>query len=232
MTQRLNAISSLHYDFKHFPGSSHWLLIRAIRRNPKWSGALLDIGAAGGELASFLAEDFDRLIGVEGDPARVEALSRYFDQAFVADLNHLERLPAAAAVIMGDVLEHLPRAGPLLRLVRDSIAPDGRLYVSVPNIANVTVRLSLLFGRWSYADRGILDRTHLRFYTRRTIEAELREHGFEPVKIEATTMPIRLVLEGRLPAAAIRFGERLLLATTAIFPALLGYQWVITARPV
>lgn len=223
-------INSLPYDFKNFPGSSHWLLIRAIRRTPRWHGALLDIGAAGGELASILSSDFDTLIGIEGDPARVQALSRHFDQAFVADLNHLGRLPRAGAIILADVLEHLAYPREFLRLVHEAIESDGRVYVSVPNVANITVRLSLLFGRWNYAERGILDRTHLRFYTRDTISAELRENGFEPLKIEVTTMPIRLVLDSRVPASLIRFLERMLLPLTAIAPSLLGYQWVITAK--
>ncbi len=232
LTPMPSPIDSSPYVFKNFPGSSHWLLIRAIRRTPKWSGALLDIGAAGGELASVLAEDFDRLIGIDGDPARVEALARELDQGFIADLNQLTRLPSAIAVILADVLEHLPAAGPLLELVRDSITPGtGRLFVSVPNVANVTVRLALLFGKWEYADRGILDRTHLRFYTRKTISEELTGHGFEVLKIEATTMPIRLVLQDKAPSALIHVTERILLSLTRLAPALLGYQWVITARP-
>lgn len=224
-------INSSPYEFKNFPGSSHWLLIRAIRRTPEWNGALLDIGAAGGELASFLSKDFTTLIGIEGDPARVEALSRHFDQAFVADLNTLARLPAAKAVVLADVLEHLPSPERILRLVRVAIESDGRLYLSVPNVANITVRLSLLFGRWNYTDRGILDRTHVRFYTRDTVVTELAENGFVPTKIEATTMPIRLVLEERIPGTLLRFLERLLLSMTRLFPSLLGYQWVITAKP-
>lgn len=223
-------INSSPYEFKNFPGSSHWLLIRAIRRTPEWKGALLDIGAAGGELASLLSADFDTLIGIDGDPARVGTLSRHFDHAFVADVNTLTRLPAAKAVVLADVLEHLPQPEQFLRLVRTAIQTDGRLYVSVPNIANITTRLSLLFGRWNYADRGILDRTHLRFYTRETIVAELSGAGFEPMKIEATTMPMRLVLENRVPAGLLRLAERVLLSATRIFPSLLGYQWVITAR--
>lgn len=224
-------INSSPYEFKNFPGSSHWLLIRAIRRTPWWEGVLLDIGAAGGELASLLSTDFDTLIGIDGDPARVEALSRHFDQAFVADLNTIPRLPAAKAVVLADVLEHLPQPERILQLVRMAIDPDGRLYVSVPNIANLTIRVGLLFGRWNYTDRGILDRTHLRCYTRDTVVAELLDSGFQPTKIEATTMPIRLVLENRVPPVLLRFCERLLLPLTKLFPSLLGYQWVITAKP-
>lgn len=222
---------SSRYGFKDFPGSSHWLLIRAIRRTPhRREGALLDVGAAGGELASYLRDDFGTLIGIEGDPGRIEALSRCYDSAFIADLTRIHRLPQATDVVLADVLEHLPSPHDFLDLVRDSIAPGGRLYLSVPNVANITTRLSLFFGRWDYADRGILDRTHLRFYTRKTILAELENSGFAPVRIEATTMPIRLVLEGVVPEFLLRPIERILLPATRIFPRLLGYQWVITSE--
>lgn len=224
-------IDSSPYAFKDFPGSSHWLLIRAIRRSTTGKEVLLDVGAAGGELASRLGEDFERLVGIEGDPARVPDLSRHFDTAMIADLNALDRLPASSAIVLADIIEHLPDPGRFLRLSRAALSDDGLLYLSVPNVANVTVRLGLLTGRWDYADRGILDRTHLRFYTRRTILAELRENGFEPVRVEATTMPIRLVLEGRVPETILRFCERSLLPMTRFWPTLFGYQWVITAKP-
>jgi SAM-dependent methyltransferase len=221
---------SRHYAFKDFPGSSHRLLIRAVLRTAPRDGVLLDAGAAGGELAGHLTQYFDHRIGIEGDPDRIPDLRASFDSGWIADLEQVAALPRARVILLADILEHLKDPQAFLRLCREALEPDGRIFVSVPNVANITVRAALLLGRWDYTDKGILDRTHLRFYTRRTILEELRAAGFDAVRVEATTMPIRLVLEGRLPAPLLRWAERLLLTLTALLPRLLGYQWVITAR--
>ena len=119
----------------------------------------------------------------------------------------------------------------LLAEVRPALKESGQLVVSVPNVANITVRLALLFGRFPYADRGILDRTHLHFYTRKMARALLEENGWEIVAAKVTVMPLELVL-GLDPAKPpMRAITALLAAATALFPKLLGYQFVFLARP-
>jgi 2-polyprenyl-3-methyl-5-hydroxy-6-metoxy-1,4-benzoquinol methylase len=134
-------------------------------------------------------------------------------------------------VLLLDVLEHLVRPERLLAEVRPALKEGGRLVVSVPNVANITVRLALLFGRFPYTDRGILDCTHLHFYTRQTARALLEENGWEIVAAKTTVMPLELVL-GLDPANPLmRAITALVAAATAVFPALLGYQFVYLARP-
>jgi len=70
----------------------------------------------------------------------------------------------------------------------------GLLLISVPNVANITVRLALLFGRFEYTERGILDRTHVRFYTSRTAREMIDRAGYEIVAEKVTVMPLELVL--------------------------------------
>ena len=82
------------------------------------------------------------------------------------------------AVVCADVLEHLARPEDLLARIHGWLRPGGTLLVSLPNVANVTVRAGLLLGRFPYAERGILDRTHLRFYTRRSARDLLTGAGF------------------------------------------------------
>ncbi|HEY5611396.1 MAG TPA: hypothetical protein VIL97_09330, partial [Thermoanaerobaculia bacterium] len=118
-----------------------------------------------------------------------------------------------------------------LRIVRESLAPDGLLYLSIPNVANVTVRLALLLGRFDYADRGILDRTHLRFYTFKTIREELESEGFEIIARRASSVPVRLVVGKSVPEIPLRIGEKLLHWTTQAWRTLLAYQVILVARP-
>jgi hypothetical protein len=133
--------------------------------------------------------------------------------------------------VAGDILEHLPRPERLLALLEPLFAAGGILIASIPNVANVTVRASLAAGRFSYTDRGLLDRTHLRFYTRRSARTLLEESGFTIVFEAVTPMPVELAVPAlaRPPLAApVRGAAR---ALARAWPALFGYQFVFEARP-
>ena len=121
--------------------------------------------------------------------------------------------------------------GAVLDGVASLLAPGGLLLVSLPNIANVTVRISLLAGRFDYAPRGILDASHLRFFTKRTGRALLESHGFHVVGTTATAMPAELALPalGKAPLSPFVQGTALTLAR--VWPTLFGYQFVFEAIP-
>jgi predicted TPR repeat methyltransferase len=218
------------YTFKDFEGSSHRILIDLIRRFSPRGGTLLDLGAAGGELGAAVRGQFDRTIGFEYDVDRVAQLRQHFDAAVIADLETVRRLPAGIrAIVLADIIEHLRDSSNLLRCVRQSLAADGRLFISVPNIANITVRLGLLFGVFEYRDRGILDFTHLRFFTMRTIRREIENAGFRIIAIRGSSVPIRLII-GWMPDALLRLGERVLTWITRIWRGLFAYQIILVAK--
>ena len=220
------------YTFKDFEGSSHRILIDLIRRFAPRGGTLLDLGAAGGELGAAVRDRFDRAIGFEYDADRIGQLRGRFDSVVIADLETVRKLPAnVRAVVLADILEHLRDASTLLRCVHDALAPDGRAFISVPNIANVTVRLGLLVGVFEYRDRGILDYTHLRFFTMRTIRREIENAGFRIVAVRGSSVPIRLIIGRWMPEFLLRIGERLLTWITRVWRSLFAYQIVIVAEP-
>jgi len=218
------------YTFKDFEGSSHRILIDLIGRHSDGAKTLLDLGAAGGELGDALRKRFRRTIGFEYDVHRIGDLHHRFDQAVIADLESVRRLPCNAdAIVLADILEHLRDPSSLLACVRQSLTRDGHVFVSVPNIANVTVRLGLLFGIFEYRERGILDSSHLRFYTMRTIKRQIEGAGFRIVAIRGSSVPIRLILP-KAPELLLRIGERLLTIITRIWRGLFAYQIVIVAQ--
>ena len=92
-------------------------------------------------------------------------------------------------VVLLDILEHLNEPEKLLRQCHEVLEPDSQLIVSVPNIANITVRLMLLFGQFNYTARGILDRTHVRFFTRKTARRFVEQSGFTILEERLTVMP-------------------------------------------
>jgi 2-polyprenyl-3-methyl-5-hydroxy-6-metoxy-1,4-benzoquinol methylase len=218
------------YTFKDFEGSSHRILLDMIRRHARRGGRLLDLGAAGGELGSALTDHFAHRVGFEYNVDCVGELCGRFDQVVVADLETLKTLPQVDAIVLADVLEHLRSPASALALVRKSLNDGGRVFISVPNIANITVRLGLLFGIFEYRDRGILDHTHLRFYTKRTIRREVENAGFRILELGGSSVPIRLIIGRFTPEPILRFGEKMLTWLTRLWRGLFAYQIILVAE--
>lgn len=217
------------YTFKDFEGSSHRILIDLVRRYAPRGGTLLDLGAAGGELGYALRDHSGRRIGFEYDTDRIGELRGRLDAIVIADLESVTRLPAGVeAIVLADIIEHLRDPSALLGLVRASLAPDGRVFVSVPNIANITVRIGLLFGIFEYRERGILDETHLRFYTMRTIRRDIERAGFRILAIRGSSVPLRLIVPW-MPELLLRIGERFLAMVTQLWRGLFAYQIIVVA---
>jgi len=221
------------YPWKEIPGSSHEVLLSRVRETGEGI-SVLDVGFGAGHLARRIRPLCRYLAGIELDADAAREGAAFFDDPLVDDVVHglsgPWREPFDVAVV-GDVLEHLPDPERALVLLRPLLAPGGRLLVSLPNVANVTVRLSLLAGRFPYADRGILDRTHLRFFTRRTGRDLLERCGFEVLRETPTAMPVEFALPalGRPPLAGpVRALARLL---SSAWPGMFAYQFVFEARP-
>lgn len=218
------------YTFKDFEGSSHRILLDLIRRHARRGGTLLDLGAAGGELGSAARDHFSRTIGFEYNVDCVGDLHGRFDSIVIADLERVRELPHHAdAIVLADVLEHLRSPANALTLVRNALPDEGRVFISVPNIANITVRLGLLFGIFEYRNRGILDFTHLRFYTLRTIKREVEKAGFRIIEIRGSSVPIRLIIGRFTPDWLVRTGERMLTWLTRAWRGLFAYQVILVA---
>jgi 2-polyprenyl-3-methyl-5-hydroxy-6-metoxy-1,4-benzoquinol methylase len=194
-------------------------------------GSLLDIGAGPGHLGAAVAGHFGYVAGVEADaslPPPPGVYHRWISGT--ADPAAVWERPFDV-IVFADVLEHLEDPESMLLAARRWLAPGGLLLVSLPNVANIAVRLSLLAGRFEYADRGILDRTHLRFFTRRSARRAVEAAGFRIARVRATPVPAELALPafGRRPwNGAVR---ALAAGAARLRPTLFGYQFVFFAHP-
>jgi 2-polyprenyl-3-methyl-5-hydroxy-6-metoxy-1,4-benzoquinol methylase len=214
------------------PGSSHLLLLGKVLARGR-DLAVLDLGFGSGLFARRIRSSCRYLAGIELDPEAASEAAAFFDEAVTGDL--LEGIAGPwkepfDVVLAADVLEHLARPEALLAALRPLLRPDGALLLSLPNVANITVRLGLLFGRFTYGPRGILDGTHLRFYTRASGRTLLEENGYRVISVETTAMPVELALPAlsRRPfAGAVR---ALALLAARAWPTLFGYQFVYEAR--
>ncbi len=135
---------------------------------------VLDVGCSSGYLGAALACPGRTVTGVERDPEAARVASERLDEVVVADLDGtpLRELFAGRqfdAVVLGDILEHLADPEAALRDAVELLAPGGAVVASIPNVAHGALRLALLQGRWRYRDEGLLDRTHIRFFTRASV---------------------------------------------------------------
>ena len=146
---------------------------------------ILDVGCAAGAMgAAMLAAGATEVAGIEVHaPAAALARGR-LTAVYGYDLDRLPELPYPEGyfdvITLADVLEHLREPAAALRHLRRWLSDDGRIVCSLPNVRHESVLLPLLVhGRWDYADAGILDRTHLRFFTLESMLRLLGEAGFE-----------------------------------------------------
>lgn len=149
---------------------------------PAAAAKILDIGCAGGALGAGLkARSPCEVWGIEMHAPAAAAARERLDHVIEGDALGAEVELADQtfdAVIMADVLEHVPDTEAMLALTRRILVPDGRLILSLPNVRHWSVLRMLLGGEWRYADSGILDRTHMRFFTMRGAVRTLKEAGF------------------------------------------------------
>ncbi len=219
------------YQLKEFKYNSHyWVLSLVFRRKPPLS--ILDVGTADGYLGALLKQQGHSLVGVETDCAAADRARPYYETIHSIDIEdfHFPYRNHFDIVLFADVLEHLRRPEEILRRCRPCLKPDGEIIVSVPNIANLFIRMALLLGYFEYTERGILDRTHLRFYTRSTLQRMLQNCGYRIVEIKPTPLPIQLAL----PVTSSRFFapvHELHYLCTRAWQSLMAYQFVVTAVP-
>jgi len=197
---------------------------------PKGS-RVLDVGAASGMLARLCAGRGYYMRGIE---PKADWLGDGRDLYAEMYAGSLEQTPDAflegnAALVCGDVLEHLVKPADQLRRLVATQTDGCLIIVSVPNIANIWVRLNLLLGRFDYSDRGILDRTHLHFYTRKSFLNLLQNAGLEVKKMQVTPIPMDLVDPFFVQNFIGRGLYAILTQLTIWWPTMLGYQWVAKA---
>ena len=219
-----------YYQFKRFKYNSHYWILKLVE-DAQRPLRILDVGSAAGYLGAALRERGHSVAGVERDARLAEQARSFYDQFFQVDVDDFDFADCRGfdLILFADVLEHLRDPVAVLRRCADTLKPDGNIIVSVPNVANFIVRLSLLFGRFDYDDLGILDRTHLRFFTHKTLRQLLQECGFGIERMVATPIPVQLVwpVTDHCLFAPFHFCHHQLVR---LRKTLFAYQFIVQAR--
>lgn len=150
---------------------------------------VLELGCAAGAMSAVLKHHYNcRVVGFEYDEKAAQAAREYCDTVITASLDTPDwsaLLPPQTsfdAVLAADVFEHLHHPEQCLSIVRHLLPDHGKLVVSVPNIAHSGVMASLLCGQFNYQDVGLLDRTHVHFFTADSLARLLKQCGFRVVQ--------------------------------------------------
>jgi 2-polyprenyl-3-methyl-5-hydroxy-6-metoxy-1,4-benzoquinol methylase len=212
-----------YVPFNERPHGGHARLVElALEGGPR---DVLDVGCSSGYLARPLTDAGARVLGLEIDPDAAAQARSVCAEVVVGDVESME-LPfepeSFDVILCGDVVEHLRDPGAALARLQPLLRPGGRLVLTTPNVANWSMRLSLLAGRWRYTERGILDRTHTHLFTRTTLVETVESAGYRVVTLDHTA-PVPFV---GTPAV-----ERAAHAVAAVRPSLFAYQFLLAATP-
>jgi 2-polyprenyl-3-methyl-5-hydroxy-6-metoxy-1,4-benzoquinol methylase len=209
-----------HYDFEL--NLDHSSNVHRIEMGMIPSGAfVLDVGCHTGIMGEVLKEKKQaRVIGIDMDSEALQiardrlegTLPLNIEEPGWADALVAEGFHDFDVILFGDVLEHTRMPERILDEAKKLLKPDGHIIVSVPNIAHWRIRFGLFFGKFIYTDSGILDKTHLRFFTRKSVLHLINNAGLEIIKSD--------VAGYALPHWLLR-----------LLPGLFAVQIVLAAKP-
>jgi 2-polyprenyl-3-methyl-5-hydroxy-6-metoxy-1,4-benzoquinol methylase len=201
------------------PYSAHQLVIKYAAGSRR----VLDVGCSAGALAAELSARGAVVDGIDSDPVAAQEATQHCRKVVVGDLETMQFDfdEEYDVIVLADVLEHLRDPIALLRRLRPHLAPGGRVVVSTPNIANWSMRLLHLAGRWEYAERGIMDRTHVHFFTRRSLLRAMAAAGYRVRHVDVTA-PVPILRRPPYSRVAHWLAMRL--------QGLLAYQFVVEAE--
>jgi len=173
------------------PYTSHAKMLAMCGENRR----IIDFGCWTGVMSRELKKSGCYVIGIELDPDAAREARSVCDRVIEADLDDLDLGEALGGEkfdvgLFGDIVEHLKNPQKVLVQMREALSPGGFIVVSVPNIAHISIRLQLLMGEFDYVDRGILDATHLKFFTRKSIIDLLESCGYLVESMDWTDSPI------------------------------------------
>jgi 2-polyprenyl-3-methyl-5-hydroxy-6-metoxy-1,4-benzoquinol methylase len=211
---------------------------------------VLDVGCGFATTSQYIQKMGNRVSGIESSPDAVRVARTRIAEVMEGDLQQFTADRKFDAIIFADVLEHLAWPVGVLKRYTSMLKPGGSVIVSLPNIGLWSVRLGLLFGRFHYDDTGVLDRTHLRFFTRANAMQMLRAANLRVIRrtynpgIARPLVPLaRKMLGGREggdPSAILESKPYKLYLNTAypiergvarLWPGMLAFQMIFEAVP-
>ncbi|HTU42946.1 MAG TPA: class I SAM-dependent methyltransferase [Candidatus Aquilonibacter sp.] len=193
----------------------------------EWVGTgkrVLEVGCSTGYMSQLMKQRNCTVTGIEVDAEAARCAANHCEEVHVLDLNSPEWIRRFTegrfeVVLLGDVLEHLVDPARVLSQMRELLAPNGSLVISLPNIVHWEIRAEVLLGRFDYQSCGILDHTHLRFFTLKSARELIESAGCRIVRFHPA-------VGGRRTGHARPLWQML----ARMLPGLFAYQFLFQAK--
>ncbi len=150
---------------------------------------VVEVGCSSGSLAKAYSEvnPACRYTGIEIDPGFAEVARQFCSEVVSGNIEHFDdekflKLFPSDCWIFGDVLEHLYDPWALLKRIRPQLAPDAQIIACIPNAQHWSIQASLNCGQFRYQDQGLMDRTHIRWFTRITLVEMFASSGYKIIE--------------------------------------------------
>jgi 2-polyprenyl-3-methyl-5-hydroxy-6-metoxy-1,4-benzoquinol methylase len=208
------------YTLKKSPLSSHSQILGLLGPTPR---RVLDIGCGQGELGHALRQRGHTVTGIDHRPPHF-ALDEFVEANLADGLPLMSAERKFDVILLADVLEHLADPLPLLRQAVARLAENGSVLVSLPNAVHWSMRLQVAWGKFEYTNKGILDRTHLRFFTKSSAERLFEEAGLSVASHRTTPVPWENVVPKILGDVAQSTIEKADYFFTRVRPNVFAYQ--------
>lgn len=189
---------------------------------------VLEIGCGKGAITRHLKNKNCKVACIEINEDYAKEAKCFCTEIIIGDVESLNKLSLPEEsfdiILYGDVLEHLKNPAEVIKNFSKYLKKEGYIVISIPNIANWRIRLNLLFGKFNYQDDGILDKTHLRFYTKKTLKNMIVKSGYKINKWDiAPSLPLPMFIQNKMP-------DKLRYKIAKQFEALFSMQFVIKAK--
>jgi 2-polyprenyl-3-methyl-5-hydroxy-6-metoxy-1,4-benzoquinol methylase len=233
----------------HYFEDVNWGLLRL------WNGRtglrVLDVGCGFATTSARIQSLGNEVTGIDSSPEIEAVAAKRIARVIHGDVVDVDLGDEQFdAIIFADVLEHLPWPVSVLRRYLRWLKPGGSVIISLPNVGLWSVRLAHLFGRWNYDETGVLDRTHLRFFTRRSARWLIGEAGLRIVQTTYNPGLVRPLVPAakKFMAPAANAAPDALLnsrpyrlylktaypierAVASVWPGMLAFQMIFEAKP-
>ncbi len=203
---------AMKYD-QDFAGRGMALKYYFALKETEGAGAVLEFGCSTGALLAEMAKRGQTVVGVETDAAAAAAARAKGVEIVEGDLESAATLEAVRArgpfdaLLCLDVLEHLKDPWAFLRSAQGLLKPEGALFATIPNVGFYKTRWAHLRGRFDYAEEGIMDRGHLRFFTINSARKLFEETGWRIIHGYPTAAPLPF-MKGKREFTATRIAQK------------------------